>query len=365
MSSHIAYHERLSHVRQQFAAWDVDGILITSPANRRWLSGFTGSAGQLIVTSPAALLATDSRYWEQAGQQAPAFTVWPLGHDREGDFRAAIAGSGGMRLGIEAQHVTLAEYNNLRRVEGVTWVQLGETVEPMRAVKSEAEIDLIAQAAAITDAAMNQVNQLARAGMSEKELAWQLERTMREAGADGMAFTVIVASGPNAARPHHRPGERRLQAGDAIVIDMGAMLDGYHSDLTRTFHLGPTPDEQFWTIYKLVLAAQEAALAGIRAGLTGKEADALARDVIAAAGHGEHFGHGLGHGVGLEIHEEPRLSVLREKEKLVSGMVTSVEPGVYIPGWGGVRIEDLTLVTENGVHCLSQAVKDPIIKELQ
>ena len=231
----------------------------------------------------------------------------------------------------------------------------------MRAVKSAEEIDVIVRAAAITDAAMNQVNQLARVGMSEKELAWQLERTMREAGADGMAFTVIVASGPNAARPHHRPGERQLQAGDAIVIDMGAMLDGYHSDLTRTFYLGSEPDEQFWTIYNLVLAAQEAALAGIQAGLTGKEADALARDVIAAAGHGAHFGHGLGHGVGLEIHEAPWLSVVREKERVDAGMVTSVEPGVYIPGWGGVRIEDLALVMENGVRCLSQAAKNPII----
>lgn len=365
MLSQATYLERLERVRQQLAPWGVEGVLITSPHNRRWLSGFTGSAGQLIVTAQAALLATDSRYWEQAGQQAPAFTVWQLGHDREGDFRAAVAaaaGSGAARLGIEAQHVTLAEFDNLARVEGVEWVQLKETLEPMRAVKTEEEIKMMTRAAAITDAAMNQVNQLARVGMSEKELAWQLERTMREAGADGMAFTVIVASGPNAARPHHRPGERQLQAGDAIVIDMGAMLDGYHSDLTRTFYLGAEPDEPFWTIYNLVLAAQEAALAGIRAGLTGKEADALARDVITAAGHGAHFGHGLGHGVGLEIHEEPRLSVLREKEKLVSGMVTSVEPGVYIPGWGGVRIEDLALVTENGVHCLSQAAKNPIIR---
>lgn len=363
MSYPSVYHQRLALLRAQFPAWGIDAILIGSPQNRRWLSGFTGSAAQLIITADRALLATDSRYWEQAAHEAPAFQLWQLGHDREGDFEAAVAASGATRIGVESQHMTLAAFARLRRMTGVDWVECQETVEPMRAIKSEAEIDLIAQAAAITDAAMNQMQTLARAGITEKELAWLLERTMREAGADGMAFTVIVASGPNAALPHHHPGDRRLQAGDAIVVDMGAMLDGYHSDLTRTFFLGAEPDDAFWEVYNLVLAAQEAALDGLRAGITGKEADALARDVITAAGHSEHFGHGLGHGVGLEIHEEPRLSVLREQEKLASGMVVTVEPGVYIPGWGGVRIEDLALVTENGIHLLSHAAKNPIIPQ--
>lgn len=353
--------DRLQIVRQLLAEWGVDGVIFNSPINRRWVSGFTGSAGDLLITADNAWLATDSRYWEQATQQASAFSVLKLGADREKDWQEGIAGSRATVIGFEANSTSVAAYAKLEKIEGKQWKALSQTVEPLRAIKSTAEVTLIRQAAAITDRAMTQVNELAQPGMSEKELAWELEKRMREDGADGMAFTIIVASGSHSALAHHRPSEKLLVEGDAIVIDMGALVAGYHSDLTRSFYLGSTPSDRFREIYDHVYRAQSAALAGIRVGITCKEADALARDVIVAAGYGDYFGHGLGHGVGLEIHEEPRLATIRDKERLHAGMVTTVEPGIYLPGWGGIRIEDLTLITETGVECLSRCPKNPII----
>jgi Xaa-Pro aminopeptidase len=360
-------YTRLAAVRQKLAEWQVEGLLISNPSNRRWLSGFTGSAGQLMITPEKALLATDFRYWEQATSQAPAYTLFKH-QRREEDITAFMAAAGVARIGLEAQHVTLSELATLKKAtasleRSVTWVPLEETVEHWRQVKSEAEIELIRTAAAITDHTMAQINHLARPGQTEQQLAWELEKIMRQAGAEATAFTLIVASGPNSGLPHHQPGERILQVGDVIVVDMGAQLHGYKSDLTRTFYLGNEPDEQFWNIYHLVLEAQMAAIQKIQPGMTAKEADAVGRQVIANAGHGEHFGHGLGHGLGLDIHEKPALSTRppAEKEILTAGMVTTIEPGVYLPGWGGVRIEDLAYVRETGVALLSNCPKVPAI----
>ena len=356
---------RLTAIRKKFDKWEVDGLLISSAMNRRWLSGFTGSAGQLLITRDQALLATDFRYWEQAIAQAPAFTLFK--HQRTekdtADFLAAATATaaGVSKIGLEAQHMTLDEAAKLKKVAGVAWTPLADTAESLRQIKSQAEIETIRAAAAITDQAMARFNEMARPGLSEKALAWELEKMMRELGADGMAFDVIVASGPNAALPHHRPGARKLQAGDAIIVDMGAKIDGYHSDMTRSFFLGSEPDAQYWAIYNLTLEAFTAVLDNIKPGMNGKEVDALARDVIAAAGHGDHFGHGLGHGVGLFIHEAPHLSTRAEKETIQAGMVVTVEPGIYIPGWGGVRIEDLILITETGFEYLSHCPKIPVI----
>lgn len=352
--------ERLIQVREAFAEWEVDSLLIGSAANRRWLSGFTGSAGWLLITGDDAHLATDSRYWTQAETEAPAFSLFRLTQNvRLEDFVQIARGA---TIGVEANHLTLADFDRLQPVDGVTWRPLTETLEPMRAIKSQAEIRSIRAAAAITDEVMAQVNQLARPGQTEAELAWELEKRLRQGGADAIAFPVIVASGPNAARPHHRPGRRPLREGDVLIIDMGAALNGYMSDMTRSFFLGNEPSPQYREIYDVVLTAQQKALDGLRPGTTTRNVDALARDAIAAAGHREHFGHGLGHGVGLEVHEEPRLSP-REKHELPlqSGMVTTVEPGVYLPDWGGVRIEDLILVTEDGCESLSRCPKTPQI----
>lgn len=351
---------RLARARAALDEWGVEGLLISNPMNRRWLSGFTGSAGWLLILPDAAWLATDFRYWEQAAAQAPAYAVHQMG-ERRVITETVRDVAAGRCLGVEASHLTLQAYADLQGVDGVSWKPLPATVEAWRAVKTEEELATIRRAAAITDVAVAQAPELARPGMMESELAWLIERSLRENGGEAVAFDVIVASGPNAALPHHHPGERRLQPGDAIVVDLGAQVDGYKSDLTRTFFLGAEPDEQFREIYNLTQRAQEAALSGMRAGLTGVAADALARDVIAAAGHAEHFGHGLGHGVGLDIHEEPRLSPLSKTAALEPGMVVTVEPGVYIPGWGGVRIEDLVVVTEDGVDLLSHAPKAPAI----
>jgi Xaa-Pro aminopeptidase len=208
---------------------------------------------------------------------------------------------------------------------------------------------------------MAQVPAIVRPGMSEASLAWELEKRMREAGAQGMAFDIIVAAGPNGAMAHHTPGKRRLESGDCMIVDMGAKLDGYHSDLTRTFHLGAEPSEQFLQIYGTVLRAQEAAILHMRSGMTGKAIDSLARELITEAGFGDASGQSLGHGVGLDIHEEPYLSSRSEDDPVPSGAVVSVEPGIYLTGWGGVRIEDLVLLSAQGAEPISRCPKDPII----
>ncbi|MCB9418573.1 MAG: aminopeptidase P family protein [Ardenticatenaceae bacterium] len=355
------FEQRLTAIRRKFDDWEIDGLLITSPINRRWLSGFTGSNGQLLITKDKALLATDFRYWEQAAAESPAFELFK--HRRTDEDNAAFFAAAGVTVvGIEAQHITLADQTRLDKIKDVFWDPLMETAEPLRKIKSPAEIEAIRAAATITDQAMAQVNTIARPGMSERELAWQLEKLMRESGADGMAFDVIVASGPNAALPHHHPGSRQLRAGDSLIVDMGAKLDGYHSDMTRTFYLGSEPDELFWSVYNLVQDAQTAVLDHIKPGMNGKKVDALARDVIAAAGHGDYFGHGLGHGLGLAIHEDPFLSTRTEAEIMAPGMTITIEPGIYLPGWGGVRIEDLILITEDGFEYLSHCPKEPVIR---
>jgi Xaa-Pro aminopeptidase len=353
--------ERLAAVRRQMDEWQVGSVLIGSAANRRWLSGFTGSAGWLLVTRQKAWLGTDFRYWEQAARQAPALELARFKGRTDEALAQLIKDEAASPVGIEADHLTVSGYDTLQKIEGIAWRKLRKSVEPLREVKAPEELAAIRAAAAITDLTMARVNDLAQAGLTERELAWQLEKVMRQAGADSVAFPVIVASGPNGALAHHRPGDRRLQSGDTIVVDMGAARDGYMSDLTRTFYLGNQPDEHFWHVYNLVLQAQTAVLQQARAGMTGKEVDALARDVIAAAGHGDEFGHSLGHGVGLEVHEGPRFSYLAEEDTMPAGAVVTVEPGIYQPGWGGVRIEDLILLTETGLERLSHCPKQPLI----
>jgi Xaa-Pro aminopeptidase len=352
--------DRLSAIRANFDEWQVDALLLSSPANRRWASGFTGSAAQLLISRRRAVLATDSRYWEQAAAEAPAFEIFQM-RDEKDAMANFLATAGAQRIGVESSHVTLARQAALDKHEGFVWVPLASTIEPLRAVKSADELAAIRAAARLTDATVAQVPHLAQPGVSERAVAWELEKFMRENGAEATAFDIIVAAGPHSALPHHHPGERLLQAGDIIVVDLGAQLGGYKSDLTRTFHLGETADDAFWAIYNTVEQAHGAAIAGIRPGVTGKDVDALARDLITAAGHGDHFGHGTGHGVGLEIHEEPRFSRLAEKTIIPAGAVMTVEPGIYLPGYGGVRIEDLLHVTAGGAEYLSAAPKSPLI----
>lgn len=352
--------DKLTQIRARFDKWRVDGVLITSPANRRWLSGFTGSAGILLVSRDRAILSTDSRYWEQAARQAPQFEIY-RNKAKDDDLNTFLTMAGANQIGYEAAHLSVAEYRRYKRENGFRWRGLASTIEPLRVVKSPDELATIREAARITDETVAKVPSLAIPGQSERSIAWELEKIMHEAGADRPGFDIIVASGPNSALPHHHPGDRKLEPGDIIVVDLGAEVDGYRSDLTRTFFLGTEPDDAFWEIYNTVDKAQVAAIEGIRSGVTGKAVDSLARDVIKAAGHGDHFGHGTGHSLGLEIHEYPRFSVASARNKIPAGAVMTVEPGIYLPGYGGVRIEDLVLVTDNGAEYLSRAQKTPII----
>ncbi len=342
---------RVARLRSEMEALEVDGFLVSAPENRRYLSGFTGSAGYLLVTASDAVLATDFRYVEQAKTESPSYRV----HRTRGGVSwmpDLLAELGVGVLGIEADHMTVASHSSmtssLEESDNAAGVFIEETksvVESVRAVKDASELALIQKAVEIADRAMARVAPRIEPGMTEARIAWDLEVEMRGLGADGPAFDIIVGTGPNGALPHHRADDSVVRQGDPIVIDMGASYEGYNSDLTRTFYAG-SPDDEFLAIYSIVLQAQETAIREVRPGMTGKEVDEIARTVIEEAGYGEEFGHGLGHGVGLAVHERPMV-VPTSEDVIEDGMVFTVEPGIYISGWGGVRIEDM-VVMENG-----------------
>ena len=352
---------RLSSVRQILHKRDIDGLLIGSTANRRWLSGFTGSAGWLLITEQAAMLATDFRYWDQAAQEAPLFELHKIKDSLSKEWDKLINESKVDSLGIESQHMSVKNFNDIGDAAGVRLIPLKETVEILREVKNSQELDEIKRAAKITDEVMSLAARMIKPGVSERELAWKLEREMRDRGAHSLAFPIIVASGANGAMAHHHPGNRKFVPGDSIIIDMGARVNGYNSDLTRTFLLPAGSNNEFMNIYKLVLEAQEAALNGIKVGMTGKAADQLARSIIEERGYGLEFGHSLGHGIGLEVHENPSLSSKSKPKPLLPGSVVTVEPGIYVSGWGGVRIEDLVVINESRLEILSKCKKRPVI----
>lgn len=329
-----------------------DGVLITSQPNRSYFSGFTGSAGCLLISPGQRLLFTDSRYTEQAKNQAPDFTVIQTQELLETLPQFADKYQ---RIAFEAEALSYTQYEEYREALPGKLVPL-KGISSLRQVKDEEEIQKIAKAAEITDSALAKLLPKLKVGVSELEAAAELEYQMRLLGAEGAAFPTIVASGPNSALPHAQPGSRRLGWGDFVVIDCGAKWQGYCADLTRIFVVGE-PSAKQQEIYQLVLDAQLVGLEALQAGMGARELDATARSVIGAAGYADAFGHGLGHGVGLEVHEEPRLSPKGEGE-LAAGMVVTVEPGIYLAGWGGVRIEDLVLVKEDGREILSKTKKE-------
>ena len=338
----------------------LDGILISQPENRRYLSGFDGSAGFLIITEKRSILATDSRYIVQARSQAPDYEILTITSDTGGWFAKMAAGLKIKKLGFEGEHLTFSLQRRLCDIlgNGQTALKLAPAenmVEPLRAVKEPEEIELISQAAEIADAAMEHIRGKLRPGMTEREAAWEIEKFMREKGSQPVPFDVIVAGGPNSALPHAQPSARAIKKGEPIVIDIGARVGGYASDLSRTVCLG-APDDTYKKIYDTVLGAETGAIALIRPGMTGGEADQLARVIIEEGGYGEAFGHGLGHGVGLATHEKPRLGP-GSSEELADGMAFTIEPGIYIEGWGGVRIEDLAIMEQGKVREISKARK--------
>ena len=351
---------RLTKLRATLAKHDLDAVLISQPENRRYLSGFTGSAGWLILSAERAVLATDFRYYEQVGREAPGFELAKVKGKFPELLPGLLADVGARRLGFESQHLTVDQHSTWSAAAGtVEWVPLKQIVEPIRAVKDEAEIEAMRRSVALTDAAFAHLLEVIGPGMTEREAAWAIETYMRTHGASKVAFDLSVAAGPNGALPHARAGDHALQPGEPIVVDIGCVLDGYCSDMTRTFCLGQ-PSPKYLEVWDLVLRAQEAAEAVIRAGVSGVEADAAARDLITAAGYGEHFGHGLGHGVGLAVHESPWASRLSE-DALEANMTLTVEPGIYLPGAFGVRLEDLVIIREQGIEILTNSPKIPIV----
>jgi Xaa-Pro aminopeptidase len=353
-------NERLSGVRRRLAEKGLDAVFITRADNRRYLSGFHGSAGALVITASAAVLATDFRYTEQAVAEAPDFEILRISNSLADWFPGIVNDLGIKTLGFEAADITFEYHRRLgqalkKRQAPVRLVPLGDLVESLRAVKDSKELELITRAVAIADACFEAIEPGIKPGLTEKQVAWQLEKRLRENGSEPLPFDIIVASGPNAALPHARPSDRVIRAGDPVVIDMGAKYQGYASDLSRTICAG-APDDTFRRVYRTVLEAQAAAASIITAGVTGHRADGAARRVIRKAGFGEAFGHSLGHGVGLAEHELPRLGP-GSHETLVDGMVFTIEPGIYLSGWGGVRIEDMAVMENGRARVLTSARK--------
>jgi Xaa-Pro aminopeptidase len=349
---------RADRVAARLAERELDLLLVTDLTNLRYLTGFTGSNGMAVVGPEVRRFVTDFRYVEQAAEEVdPGFDRLNASVDLLEAIKDALP-EGELRLGFEEAHVSVREHARLRELlpDRIELVGVNGLVEGLRAVKDPAEVAAIQAAATLADEAFEQLIAGGLVGRTERELALELEFDMRRRGAQQPSFPPIVAAGPHGALPHASPRNVEISRGDLVVVDWGAQLDGYCSDCTRTVAAGETTDRGN-EIYQLVLDAQLAGLDAVKPGADGREVDGVARDRIEAGGHGEHFGHGLGHGVGLDVHEAPRLSQ-RSDSVLEPGNIVTVEPGVYLPGELGVRIEDLVLVTDEGRQILTGISKE-------
>jgi Xaa-Pro aminopeptidase len=351
--------ERATRLAEKLPEIGADLLVVTSLVNVRYLTGFTGSNGLVLIGPETRAFVTDFRYVEQSAAQVdPAFDRMISPELIESIPDLLPAGTG--RLAFEDGHMTVRTHRRLGELvpDSLELVAGGDLVESLRAVKDAEEILRIAEAAKLADAALRQIMERGLTGRTEVSVATDLERAMRDLGSQRPSFDAIVAAGPHGALPHAEPRDVEIGPNELVVIDWGAELDGYCSDCTRTLSTGELADATL-EAYDLVREAQLAGLESLKSGVGGREADAAAREVIAGAGHAEHFGHGLGHGVGLEIHEAPRLSQ-RSDSVLATGNVVTVEPGVYLPGQFGVRIEDLVVVTETACDILTSVPKDLI-----
>jgi len=361
---------RVDRVRARLEDAGADALLVTTPENIRWLTGFTGSTGLLLVTAGGTVLTTDGRYRTQAAEQLDASGVADAVDIAIGGVEAQQAAlgtalAGHTRLGLEAGNVTWATMRSWAgRWPDVELVPTDGVVTGLRMVKDGWEIDRMARAAAIADVALASIADLLAAGRdpgtTELAVATALDHAMRELGAEDRAFETIVASGPNAAKPHARPTGRRIEAGDPVVVDFGAMFDGYRSDMTRTFSVGRPPEGELARVFEVVAASQRAGVDLVGPGVSAGDVDRACRDVIAASGWAERFEHGTGHGVGLDIHEAPSVGP-GSTANLSPGVVVTVEPGVYLAGLGGVRIEDTLVVTEGGSRTLTEFPKEVVL----
>jgi Xaa-Pro aminopeptidase len=337
---------RVAGLRHRLAGLELDGLMVTTPANIRYLSGFTGSLGYLLIGQDVAEIVGDSRYWIQMEEESPALTLVRAGLSG-GLFSLAperFKAHGWKRIGFESQNLTVDQYERLRAelADDVSLVSLSGLVEELRLRKTPEEIDLLRTVASIAGRAFDRVRAAIRPGMRERDVAFLLEQTFRELGADGPSFETIVAAGERGALPHGRASDRIIDAGDMVVIDFGASAGGYQSDTTRTIVVGePSPEQQ--RVIEAVRRAQRASMALMRPGTSADAVDRRAREILAGEPHG--FNHGLGHGIGLMVHERPFLSA-SDQTTLEPGMVVTNEPGIYIPGWGGVRLEEMVLITQ-------------------
>jgi Xaa-Pro aminopeptidase len=364
MNTSTPFQRRLHKVKQLLSDKPFDTLMISEPWNRAYLSGFwaedmqlTESSGFLFVSEKAQVLATDFRYQEQAEKEAPDFQVMIYKENLAGILPEIFASLSTCNVGFESHHLTHDRFVMIReslqkwRPQGEL-LPGGELVEGMRTIKEAEEIEAIRRSLALTESVLEKIVSEAAVGKTEKELALRIELLMREAGAEAVSFPPIVASGPLAARPHAVVSDRQLQQSETIIIDLGARLEHYCSDMTRTLILGEA-DEKTQRIYATVREAQLRAIAAVRSGTSSFEVDRVARDYITSAGYGDHFGHGLGHGVGLAVHEKPGFGKSNAMI-LEENMVVTIEPGIYLPGWGGVRLENMVRVTADGCEVLNK-----------
>ena len=349
---------RLQAVRERLQEKGLDALLVTSPFNRKYLSGFTGTSGYLLITMNKAILVTDFRYIDQANEQAQEYEIVQHKAAILDEVGAQIHRLNLHKIGFEKQFVSYSLYEGLKKLSG-EWVGVGGLIEEIRMIKSQDEIQIIKEACEIADKAFEHITKFIRPGVTERQVALELEFYMRKLGADSVSFDTIVASGERSALPHGVASSKVIQSGDLVTLDYGAYYKGYVSDITRTVAVGE-PSEKLREIYNVVLQAQLAGVSKIKAGITGRQADEITRSLIRDAGYGDYFGHSTGHGIGLEVHEGPGLSS-KSDIFLQPGMVVTVEPGIYISNLGGVRIEDDVVITEDGCEIITHSPKELLI----
>jgi Xaa-Pro aminopeptidase len=355
----LVLKNRVVAARELLRRFEIDAILVSDSKDIRYLSGFTGSEGLLLLAATEIFLLVDFRYTAQAKTETTGVTVFEF-REKKTALAALLSEHGLKSLGIQAERVSVSFFNELvTHLPTVRFVQLGAEVALLRVVKDSREIECLEKVARIASDTLLDILPTIRPGDTEREIALRLEFAMRTAGADDKSFDIIVASGGRGAFPHGKATSKPLCRGELVTIDFGALLDGYNSDETVTVVLGD-PDEQQRKIYHIVKDAHDRAFEAVRPGVQFKDIDSVAREYISQKGYGDYFGHGLGHGVGLDIHEKPVVS-FRSEDVVREGMVFTIEPGIYLPGWGGVRIEDLVVATSDGCRLLSRVPKDLIV----
>lgn len=350
----VQVNKRVKRFKEYLKEKNLDFAIVFKPENRRYLSGFTGTSGYVIITEDKELFVTDFRYVQQASNQCQGFEI--IKHTDKKTIYDILNELNLKKLGFEDKFVTVSQYNDFNeKLNNIELYPLKDMLNRLRTIKDEDEIKEIEKAAQIADKAFEYICSVIKPGITEWEVALELEHFMKKKGASGTSFESIVASGKRSSLPHGVASHKVIEDGDFVTLDFGCVYNGYCSDMTRTVVVGSATDKQK-DIYNTVLEAQKEALKHIKPGVTGYNVDKIARDIIKEKGYGDYFGHGLGHGVGLEVHEEPRLSPLG-KETLCRNMVVTDEPGIYLPDFGGVRIEDLVVVTEEGCKVLSKSPK--------